>query len=195
MIKKKILLLDNYDSFTYNIYHTLKEIDNNIKIDVYRNDEISIKKALEYDRIILSPGPGLPHQAGIMMELLKQIEKKNKPTLGVCLGHQAICEHFGAKLFNHKKVYHGISSEAIIVSDDVIFKKISTPLIVGRYHSWSVSRDKLPSCIQITSETKNGTIMSIKHKEYNITGVQFHPESYMSLEQGKKILSNWLTKQ
>lgn len=187
----RILVFDNYDSFTYNLVHLIKSLGFK-KIDVFRNDKIALEDVDKYDKIILSPGPGIPSEAGILLPLIKEYASK-KPILGVCLGHQAIGEAFGAKLENLQDVYHGIATSANIVSSDYLFQGIESPFMVGRYHSWIVSHEKFPDCLEVTSEDENGQIMSLRHKEYDVHGVQFHPESMLTPE-GSIIIKNFVTK-
>ena len=187
---EKILILDNYDSFTYNILHIINDLG--YEADVFRNDKITIKEIDKYDKIILSPGPGVPKDAGVLMSLIKEYSK-TKSILGICLGEQAIGEVFGAKLENLKEVYHGTESEIEIVTQCKILKDISNPFKAGRYHSWVVSKDNFPSTLEIIAiDKENGNIMGIKHKEYDVMGVQFHPESVLTPE-GKSIIKNWIT--
>ncbi|MEN8123911.1 MAG: aminodeoxychorismate/anthranilate synthase component II [Bacteroidota bacterium] len=185
---KKILVIDNYDSFTYNLVHYLQDL--NCEVTVKRNDKLHIDEVEEFDKILLSPGPGIPDEAG----LLKPIIKKYAPTksiLGICLGQQAIAEVFGGKIENLDKVYHGVSTNIeLINSDEILYKDISNKLEVGRYHSWVVS-DDLPEVLITTSVDKNGEIMSLKHKDFDVRAVQYHPESILTPE-GKKILKNWV---
>ena len=202
----KILILDNYDSFTYNLVDYIKEIvgfedvDNqsdSVCIDVFRNDEISLEEVEKYTTIVLSPGAGLPSQAGIMPALIKKYAP-TKNILGVCLGHQAIGEAFGATLQNLEKVYHGVESEIqIIDNQDIIFKNLKNDnqlnpqkIMVGRYHSWVVSPENLPECLKITAIDQNSQIMALRHKIFNVFGVQFHPESIMT-PQGKQMMRNF----
>lgn len=185
----KILVLDNYDSFTYNLVQYIQEILGH-PVDVKRNDAISLEAVNGYDAVILSPGPGLPEEAGIMPDLIKKYAA-TKPILGVCLGHQAIGEAFGSKLENLADVFHGVETEVVVKDDDEpMFKELGGRFQAGRYHSWVVSQNDLPDCFVVTAEDQNGTIMAMRHKEYNIRGVQFHPESIMTTE-GKKMLSNF----
>ena len=189
----KILVLDNYDSFVYNLVHYLEEITGGV-VDVFRNDEINIDKVKEYDYIILSPGPGVPKDAGIMPELIQKYAK-TKPILGVCLGHQAIGEAFGSSLTNLSQVYHGVATEMQVIGDkNGIFKGISERFQAGRYHSWIIDKSTLSDELEITAIDENGEIMAIRHKKYDIQGVQFHPESIMTPE-GKKLLANFLNLQ
>lgn len=185
----KLLVLDNYDSFTYNLVQYIQEILGQ-DIDVIRNDQITIDEVNTYDAIILSPGPGLPKDAGIMAELIKQYAHR-KAILGVCLGHQAIGEAFGGEVYNLSQVYHGIATSMQLTNSDIIFENIPEKFSAGRYHSWSVRKENLPDCFEVTAEAEDGTIMAMRHKLYNVRGVQFHPESVMT-EHGKQILRNWL---
>lgn len=186
---QNILLLDNYDSFTYNLVHYFEAITG-IKPIVKRNNEIEINEINNFDAIVLSPGPGLPKDAGIMPELLKKYARTKK-ILGVCLGHQAIAEHFGAQLTQLSQVQHGVASPLSVLNSDCIFKKLPEHFKVGRYHSWAVSNVNLPACIAILAVDEHNEIMSFKHKILPVWGVQFHPESILS-EQGKEILMNWV---
>ena len=184
----KIIVIDNYDSFTYNLVHYLEDLD--ATVTVYRNDEFELSELEKFDKILLSPGPGIPDEAG----LLKQVIQKYAPTksiLGICLGLQAIGEVFGGKLINLEKVYHGVATKVSKVSDDFIFNEIPDEMEVGRYHSWSVSTENFPEVLEITSVDENGQVMSLKHKTYDVRGVQYHPESVLT-PYGKKILENWL---
>ncbi len=185
----KLLVLDNYDSFTYNLVQYIQEILGQ-DIDVFRNDKISVEAVDEYDAIILSPGPGLPKDAGIMPALIKAYAHR-KAIFGVCLGHQAIGEAFGGEVYNLAQVYHGIETPMQVTQPDVIFQGIPEKFNAGRYHSWSVRRENLPDCFEVTAEAEDGTIMAMRHKIYNVRGVQFHPESVMT-EHGKAMLRNWL---
>ena len=186
----KVLIIDNYDSFVYNIAQYLGEM--RAKIIVMRND-ISLKQAekTKPDKIVLSPGPGQPKDSKVTLEILKTMSK-GIPTLGVCLGHQAIAEVFGGKLINLDKVYHGVATTVSILDDnELLFKDLPGQFKVGRYHSWVIDRETLPECFKITSEDDKGIIMSITHKEYALKGVQFHPESVLT-ENGMQIIANWL---
>lgn len=184
----KTLVLDNYDSFTYNLVHILRALE--IDAVVKRNDQIGLDEVNAFDKILLSPGPGLPSEAGIMPQLIDRY-KSNKSILGVCLGHQAIGECFGAKLFNLPTVFHGIVTETHLENQDQLFHGVPNTFQACRYHSWVIADDQLPDDLTITSRDANGTIMSVKHKQYDVRGVQFHPESIMS-EHGKTIIANWL---
>lgn len=186
----KILILDNYDSFTYNLVQYVQELIGK-EVDVYRNDAISLEEVGAYDVIILSPGPGLPEEAGIMPQLIKRYAA-SKRILGVCLGHQAIGEAFGASLENLSQVFHGISTRMKVVEDStLLFKGIDMNFEAGRYHSWVIQKDSLPEELQVTAVDDTGEIMAMRHKHYQIHSVQFHPESIMTPD-GKKMLSNFL---
>lgn len=187
---KKILLLDNYDSFTYNLYHLINELGYT-DIDVFRNDAISLDDIEKYDKIILSPGPGVPSEAGILLPLIQRYAS-TKSILGVCLGHQAIGEVFGARLINLPSVFHGISTCIDVVADDpAIFHHLDKRPEVGRYHSWAVDNHDLPEDLIITAVDEDGIIMALKHKVYDVHGIQFHPESVLT-PNGKQMLLNFL---
>jgi anthranilate synthase component 2 len=186
----KILLLDNYDSFTWNLFHYLERVFDG-EIDVKQNDEITVEDAGVYDRIILSPGPGLPDEAGITKEIIRRYSS-SKPILGVCLGHQAIAEVFGAKLKNLDTVKHGIASRLVVTDKgEKIFSGIEGEVSIGHYHSWVVSKDNFPNELKITAEDEKGNIMAMRHSNYNVKGVQFHPESVLT-SQGVTMLRNWI---
>ena len=186
----KILLFDNYDSFTYNLLHILKEFG--ADVEVFRNDKITLDEVDRFDKIVLSPGPGIPEEAGILLPLIRRYAP-TKSILGVCLGEQAIGEAFGAKLINLTEVHHGVSADVRIVADDPLFKDLGPILRVGRYHSWVVSQEDLPDCLEVTAvDLVEGQIMGLRHKEYNVRGIQFHPESVLT-PQGKEIIKNWLS--
>ena len=190
----KILIFDNYDSFTYNLVHAVEKIIHG-KVDVYRNDKISLEKINDYDKIILSPGPGLPSESGLLLQLIKEYAS-SKSILGVCLGQQAIGEVFGGKLVNLKEVYHGVATkikvkEDRLLSENDIFKDLPFELQVGRYHSWIVDNKNFPSDLEITAEDENGYIMALRHKTFDVQGVQFHPESVLT-PMGEKMITNWL---
>ncbi len=184
----KILVIDNYDSFTYNLVQYMGEIVP-YPIDVVRNDDIPIEDVELYDIIVLSPGPGIPSESGITPDVIKQYYDR-KSILGVCLGHQAIGEVFGGQLINLEKVFHGVATQVTIIEDDVLFKDLDQKFQAGRYHSWIVSKDNFPDGLEILAEDDNGTIMALRHKEHNVRGVQFHPESILTPE-GKKMLKNF----
>jgi anthranilate synthase component II len=184
----KVAVIDNYDSFTYNLVHYLEDLK--VEVTVFRNDEFELLDIEKFEKILLSPGPGIPDEAG----LLKEVIKKYAPTksiLGVCLGLQAIGEVFGGKLSNLEKVYHGVATKIFIKEKDSIFNNLPNELYVGRYHSWVISNKNLPIDLIITSTDENGQIMSLKHTVYNVRGVQFHPESILTV-YGKQILKNWI---
>ena len=185
---KKVLVVDNYDSFTYNLVHYLEDL--NCKVLVKRNDQIKIETVADFDKIVLSPGPGIPEEAGLLKDIIKRYAP-SKSILGVCLGMQAIGEVFGAKLFNLNNVYHGIQTEVKIISkNDDLFKNLGNKILVGRYHSWVVKIDN-SSCLEVTCIDENNEIMAIKHKNFDVKGVQFHPESVLT-PKGKIILKNWV---
>ena len=185
----KILLLDNYDSFTFNLVHIVKELG--YEIDVVRNDKIALEAVDAYDKILLSPGPGIPEEAGILLPLIERYAP-TKSILGVCLGEHAIGQVFGAKLINLQEVYHGISSVIDVVADEPLFKGMGNPFMGGRYHSWVVDPENLPECLEVTAiERESRQIMALRHKEYDVKGIQFHPESVLT-PNGKTIIENWL---
>jgi len=186
----KILVIDNYDSFTYNLVHAIKKISG-LPVDVYRNDKISLEEIEKYDKIVLSPGPGIPEEAGLLLDIIKEYAPK-KSILGVCLGHQAIGEAFGGKLYNMNRVLHGIATPVKLTeSYSVLFKDLPNTFDVGRYHSWIVQAEQLPDCFEVTSYDNEGLIMSMQHKKYNVQSVQFHPESVLT-PLGEKMIENWL---
>lgn len=190
-MKKHILVIDNYDSFTYNLVHYLKEIPS-VKVDVYRNDKIELNQIKPYDYIVLSPGPGLPKDAGLLKQIITEYASSKK-ILGVCLGMQAIAEVFGYQLKNLEQVYHGVATPIFIQDHtDCLFKGLPTELTVGRYHSWVVKDDENHQPLTITSRDKNNQIMSLKHKEHQVYGVQFHPESILT-EHGQTIINNFIS--
>ena len=184
----KIVIIDNYDSFTYNLSHLVKELG--AEVDVVRNDQFELSDLKDYSKIILSPGPGIPSEAGKLLDVIRTYADK-KPILGVCLGHQAIGEVFGAKLENLSDVFHGVATPCHIISDDPIFSGIDRDITIGRYHSWVVSKENFPDCLEITAESDEGQIMALKHKTLNVRGIQFHPESVLTPD-GKKMLQNWM---
>ncbi|MGZ3952011.1 MAG: anthranilate synthase component II [Flavisolibacter sp.] len=189
----KILVFDNYDSFTYNLVHLVKKIVKD-QLDVFRNDQIPLEKVKVYDKIILSPGPGIPKEAGMLLPLIKEYAS-TKSILGVCLGHQAIGEAFGGSLINLSTVYHGVSTPVKIVKHEAkhdLFEGLPDEFEVGRYHSWIVSEKDFPKELDITARDENGYIMAMQHKTYDVQGVQFHPESVLTPD-GETILRNWLT--
>ncbi len=193
----KILVFDNYDSFTYNLVHLVEKIIGD-KVDVFRNDQIPMDKVQAYDKIILSPGPGLPAEAGLLLPLIKEYGN-SKSILGVCLGHQAIGEAFGGKLTNLSKVYHGVATPIHIIPQSPrntklnadLFSGLTDGFLAGRYHSWVIDPVGLPKVLEVTARDDNGHIMAIRHKSLDILGVQFHPESVLTPE-GEQIMRNWL---
>lgn len=188
---KKILVLDNYDSFTYNLVHMIEKLRPEFQVDVIRNDKINLEDAEQYERIVLSPGPGIPEEAGDLIPLIKNYGGR-KPILGVCLGQQAIAEAFGGKLRNLDKVFHGISTPMMVSSkDSVLFEGVANPFEAGRYHSWVVDEESLPAEFKVTAKDAEGHIMAIEDTERKIYGVQFHPESIMT-PQGELIMLNFL---
>lgn len=184
----KVLLFDNYDSFTYNLLHILRELG--VSTEVYRNDRIALDEVERFDKIILSPGPGIPEEAGILLPLIRRYAP-HKSILGVCLGEQAIGEAFGASLENLSEVYHGVQTPVKLVAHDYIFDGLEQTLMVGRYHSWVVRRSGLPDCLTVTAEDGQGHIMALRHKTYDVHGVQFHPESILT-PQGKRVVENFI---
>ncbi len=185
----KILVIDNYDSFTYNLVHYLEDLD--CEVIVKRNDQLSLEEVDAFDKIVLSPGPGIPDEAGLLKEIIAQYAP-TKSIFGVCLGQQAIGEVFGGSLVNLDEVYHGIATNIDIVEDDVLFEGLPKQIKVGRYHSWVVDAN-LPDVLEATSFDENGQVMSLRHKTYDVCAVQFHPESVLT-PKGKQILKNWLNK-
>ena len=188
-----ILLFDNYDSFTYNLFHCIKKITD-IPVDVIRNDKIALEEVNKYDKIVLSPGPGLPGTSGILLPLIREYAPA-KSILGVCLGHQAIGESFGGSLVNLDQVFHGVATRVSIrkrtMAHNDIFKNLPEHFEVGRYHSWIVSDEHFPSDLEITATDENGQIMALRHKTYDVQGVQFHPESVLT-PTGMDMIRNWL---
>jgi anthranilate synthase component 2 len=186
----KILVFDNYDSFTYNLVHLVEKILHQ-KVDVYRNDEIALEKVREYDKIILSPGPGIPVEAGLLLPLIKEYAS-SKSILGVCLGHQAIGEAFGGKLINLSTVYHGVATNCRLLNGkSQLFKGLPETIEAGRYHSWIISDENFPNELEVTARDDNNYIMGLQHKNYDVQGVQFHPESVLT-PMGEEIMKNWL---
>ncbi|MFV0267553.1 MAG: anthranilate synthase component II [Draconibacterium sp.] len=186
----KIVVIDNYDSFTYNLVHAIKKISG-LPVDVFRNDELTLEDLEKYDKIVLSPGPGLPEESGLLLDIIKEYGSR-KSMLGVCLGHQAIGEAFGGKLLNMNRVLHGVATPVKLTdSKSVLFEGLPETFDVGRYHSWIVQEDQLPECFEVTSYDADGQIMSMKHRDYDLQGVQFHPESVLT-PLGEKMIGNWL---
>ncbi|MFI3238977.1 MAG: aminodeoxychorismate/anthranilate synthase component II [Bacteroidales bacterium] len=187
----KVLIIDNYDSFTYNLSHLLKELG--AEVTVVRNDVVDLDSIENFDKIVLSPGPGIPSEAGKLLEVIERFAP-TKSILGVCLGMQAIGEVFGGELENLSEVYHGIASEIDIIADDSIYNGIDKSITVGRYHSWVVADNNFPESLIVTARGKGtNDIMSVRHREYDVTGVQYHPESVLT-PMGKEIINNWLNK-
>ena len=184
----KIVIIDNYDSFTYNLSHLVKELG--AEVTVVRNDQFELADLEPYSKIILSPGPDIPSEAGLLLDVIRTYAGK-KPILGVCLGHQAIGEVFGGQLENLSDVFHGVATPCRIVVDDPIFSGLERNITIGRYHSGVVSREGLPECLEVTAESPEGQIMAIRHKTLNVRGIQFHPESVLTPD-GKKMIQNWL---
>jgi anthranilate synthase component 2 len=185
---KNILVIDNYDSFTYNLVHYLEDLD--CKVTVYRNDEFELDEIAHFDKILLSPGPGIPDEAGLLKKVIQQYGP-TKSIFGVCLGQQAIGEVYGGTLSNLDKVYHGVATNVTkSVNDELLFEGLENEFEVGRYHSWVVDAN-LPDCLEATSFDENGQLMSLRHKTYDVRGVQFHPESVLT-PNGKKMLENWV---
>ena len=184
----KIVIIDNYDSFTYNLSHLVKELG--AEVTVLRNDCFQLTDLEAYDKILLSPGPGIPQEAGLLLEVIRTYAGK-KPILGVCLGEQAIGEVFGGKLTNLSEVYHGIQNPIRITAPDYLFEGLPEEILVGRYHSWVVDQKGFPDVLEVTAVSQEGYIMAIRHKNFDVRGIQFHPESVLTPD-GKRIISNWL---
>ncbi|MGM9697637.1 MAG: anthranilate synthase component II [Prevotella sp.] len=184
----KIVIIDNYDSFTYNLSHLIKEIG--ADVTVIRNDQFTLDQLMPFDKIVLSPGPGIPSEAGLLLDVIKTYAGK-KPILGVCLGHQAIGEVFGGQLENLSDVFHGVATEGTQFSNDYIFEGLTKRITMGRYHSWVVSRENFPTCLEVTAVSDEGQIMALKHKDFDIHGIQFHPESVLTPE-GKTMVKNFI---
>ena len=188
-MKKQVLVIDNYDSFVYNLVHYLEDLD--CEVTVKRNDQLRLEEVAAYDKILLSPGPGIPEEAGLLLEIIKTYAP-TKSMFGVCLGQQAIGEVFGGTLINLDQVFHGVATSAKqLVVDEPLFKDIPTEFEIGRYHSWVVAPENFPEALEITSVDVNGQIMSLRHKKYDVRGVQFHPESVLTPE-GKTMIKNWV---
>lgn len=184
----KIVIIDNYDSFTYNLAHLVRELGT--EVTVLRNDRFALDDLEPYHKVILSPGPGIPSEAGLLTDVIRRYAE-SKPILGVCLGHQAIGEVFGARLENLSDVFHGVATPCHIVADDPIFSGLPSDITVGRYHSWVVSREGLPDCLEVTAVSDEGQVMALRHRELNVRGIQFHPESVLTPD-GKRMVQNWL---
>jgi len=187
----RILVLDNYDSFTYNLVHIIRELGYGDVMDVFRNDKITIGEVDKYDKILLSPGPGIPSEAGILLKLI-EVYGPSKDILGICLGHQAIGEVYGADLYNMKDVLHGVgTSVKLILKEDYLFQDVPEEFMVCRYHSWAVDGRTVNGRLAINSLDDDGIVMGLSHKEYKVRGLQFHPESILT-ENGKQLIKNWL---
>jgi len=184
----KIVIIDNYDSFTYNLAHLVSELG--AEVSVVRNDQFQLDDLEEFSKIILSPGPGIPSEAGLLCDVIRHYAGR-KPILGVCLGHQAIGEVFGGRLENLSDVFHGVATPCHLVGDDPIFSGLPADITVGRYHSWVVSREGFPDCLEVTALSDEGQVMALRHRELNVRGIQFHPESVLTPD-GKIMMQNWL---
>lgn len=184
----RVAVIDNYDSFTYNLVHLLRKLG--ADVTVFRNDQFELDTLKDFDKILLSPGPGIPSEAGLLTAVIRTYAA-SKPILGVCLGHQAIGEVFGGSLTNLSEVFHGVATEGTNLQRDYIFSGMPQRITMGRYHSWVVDRDLLPQCLEVTAESDEGYIMALRHKEYDVHGIQFHPESVLT-PMGETIVNNWL---
>lgn len=185
----KIVIIDNYDSFVYNLSHLIKELG--AEVTVKRNDRFSLEEIAEFDKILLSPGPGIPEEAGLLLDVIRTYAGK-KPILGVCLGEQAIGEVYGGKLTNLDEVFHGVQTPiSLTAPDDYLFEGLPSQIQVGRYHSWVVDRMGLPDCLEVTAVSEEGYVMALRHRTLDVRGVQFHPESVLTPD-GRQILANWI---
>ena len=187
----KIAIIDNYDSFTYNLSHLIKEIG--AEVTVVRNDQFDLSELEQYDKLVLSPGPGIPSEAGLLIDVIKTYAGR-KPIMGVCLGHQAIGEVFGGHLENLSDVFHGVATKGTQFGNDYLFDGLPKRIVMGRYHSWVVSQENLPDCLEVTAVSDEGQIMGLRHKEFDIHGIQFHPESVLTPE-GRTIVANFINHQ
>jgi len=188
--KKTVLVIDNYDSFTYNLVHLINEVG--YEAEVWRNDKFDLADVEKYDKILLSPGPGIPEEAGLLLDVIKTYAP-TKSIFGVCLGQQAIAEAFGGTLYNLGRPMHGIATPVTVVDgDEPLFWECPQTINVGRYHSWVVSKDNFPACLKITARDHKNEIMALRHETLDVRGVQFHPESVLT-EYGKQMMENWLT--
>lgn len=187
----KILVLDNYDSFVYNLVHIIRELGYGNQLDIVRNDKITLDEVDKYDKILLSPGPGVPSEAGIMMDLIKKYGP-SKSILGVCLGHQAVAEVYGAGLVNLDEVVHGLDSITKVTdTEEPLFRELPEEFATGRYHSWTVDPQKVPDVLKLTATSDEDSVMALSHRDFDVKGVQFHPESILT-EHGKQLIRNWL---
>ena len=184
----KIVIIDNYDSFTYNLSHLVKELG--AEVTVLRNDQFELSQLESFSKIILSPGPGIPSEAGLLCDVIRQYADR-KPILGVCLGHQAIGEVYGGRLENLSEVFHGVATPCHVVADEPLFSGLERNITVGRYHSWVVSREQFPDCLEVTAVSDEGQVMALRHRQLNVRGIQFHPESVLT-PNGRQMLQNWL---
>ena len=184
----KIVIIDNYDSFTYNLSHLVKELG--AEVTVYRNDQFELPQLEEFDKILLSPGPGIPVESGLLIDVIRAYAGR-KPILGICLGEQAIGEVMGGTLVNLSEVYHGVQTPATIIADDYIFEGLPKKIQVGRYHSWVVDAASMPDCLDTLALSDEGFVMALRHKTLDLRGIQFHPESVLTPD-GKQIIYNWL---
>lgn len=184
----RIAVIDNYDSFTYNLVHLVKSLG--VEVDVFRNDQFRLSSLEPYDKLLLSPGPGIPGEAGLLLEVIKTYAPR-KPILGICLGHQAIGEVFGGRLVRLRQVYHGVATPCEQMMDEPLLADLPRHFEVGRYHSWVVSREDFPDCLQVSALSSDGQVMALRHKQYDVRGLQFHPESVLT-PLGGTILSNWI---
>ena len=184
----RIAVIDNYDSFTYNLVHLVKSLG--VEVDVFRNDQFQLSSLELYDKLLLSPGPGIPGEAGLLLEVIKTYAPR-KSILGICLGHQAIGEVFGGRLVRLRQVYHGVATPCEQMMDEPLFADLPRHFEVGRYHSWVVSREDFPDCLQVTALSSDGQVMALRHKQYDVCGLQFHPESVLT-PLGETILSDWI---
>ena len=185
----KIVIIDNYDSFTYNLSHLVKELG--AEVSVMRNDEFELEALDAFDKIILSPGPGIPSEAGLLLEVIRHYAGR-KPILGVCLGHQAIGEVFGGKLTNLSTVFHGVATEGTQLGNDYLFDGLPERITMGRYHSWVVDREGWPEALEVTALSDEGQVMALRHREMDIHGIQFHPESVLTPD-GRHMLENFIS--
>jgi len=183
----KIVIIDNYDSFTYNLAHLVRQLG--AEVTVWRNDRFSLPQLEPYDKILLSPGPGIPSEAGLLLDVIRTYAGR-KPILGICLGHQAIGEVFGARLANLADVYHGVATTGTQLGNDAIFGTLTERIVMGRYHSWVVDKEGFPDCLEVTAVSDEGQIMALRHKDLDVRGIQFHPESVLTPD-GPKMLRNW----